>query len=35
MLQSMIVGLDGSVYSTSVVELGIRWAQRRDAVIKA
>lgn len=33
MLQSMVVGIDGSVYSTSAVELGIRWAQRWDAVL--
>ena len=33
MLQSMVVGIDGSAYSTSAVELGIRWAQRWDAVL--
>ena len=33
MVQSMAVGLDGSVYSTSAVALGIRWAQRWDAVL--
>ena len=33
MLQSVVVGLDSSVHSTSAVELGIRWAQRWDAVL--
>jgi nucleotide-binding universal stress UspA family protein len=33
MVQSMVVGLDGSVYSRSALELGIRWAQRWGAVL--
>ena len=33
MLRSMLVGLDGSVYSTAAVELGIRWAQHAGAVL--
>jgi nucleotide-binding universal stress UspA family protein len=33
MLRSIVVGLDGSVYSTAAVELGIRWAQRSGAVL--
>jgi hypothetical protein len=33
MVQRMIVGLDGSWYSTSAVGLGIRWAPRWDAVL--
>ncbi len=31
MLRCMLVGLDGSEYSTATVELGIRWAQRHGA----
>jgi nucleotide-binding universal stress UspA family protein len=33
MLRSVLVGLDGSAYSAAAVELGIRWAQRWDAVL--
>lgn len=33
MLRSMLVGVDGSEYSTAAVELGIRWAQRLGAVL--
>jgi nucleotide-binding universal stress UspA family protein len=33
MLRSMLVGVDGSAYSTTAVELGIRWAQRYGAVL--
>jgi len=31
MLRSMLVGLDGSEYSTAAVKLGIRWARRLGA----
>jgi nucleotide-binding universal stress UspA family protein len=31
----MLVGVDGSAYSTAAVELGIHWAQRYDAVLVA
>jgi nucleotide-binding universal stress UspA family protein len=33
MLRSILVGVDGSEYSTAAVELGIQWAQRSDAVL--
>ncbi|SRR5712691_11681887 len=33
MLRSVLVGVDGSAYSTAAVELGIRWAQRNEAVL--
>jgi nucleotide-binding universal stress UspA family protein len=33
MLRSMVVGVDGSAYSTAAVELGICWAQRYEAVL--
>ena len=33
MLRSVLVGVDGSEYSTAAVELGIRWAQRSGAVL--
>jgi len=33
MLRSMLVGVDGSAYSTTAMELGICWAQRWDAVL--
>jgi nucleotide-binding universal stress UspA family protein len=33
MLKSILIGLDGSAYSTSAIELGIRWAQRFDALL--
>src|SRR5919108_1298465 len=33
MLQSILVGVDGSGYSTAAVELGIQWAQRSGAVL--
>ena len=33
MLCSMLVGLDGSEYSDSALELGIRWARRFDALL--
>lgn len=33
MLRTILVGLDGSVYSTSAIELGIRWAQRSGALL--
>ena len=33
MLQSILVGLDGSAYSAAAVELGIRWAQHAGAVL--
>ncbi len=35
MLKSILVGLDGSAYSTSAVELGIRWARQFDALLVA
>ena len=33
MLQSILVGVDGSAYSTAAVELGIQWAQHSGAVL--
>ncbi len=33
MLRSVLVGVDGSAYSTAAVELGIQWAQRSGAVL--
>jgi nucleotide-binding universal stress UspA family protein len=33
MLKSILVGLDGSAYSTAATELGIRWARRFDALL--
>jgi nucleotide-binding universal stress UspA family protein len=33
MLRTMLVGLDGSRYSHAAVELGIRWAQRTQAML--
>ena len=33
MLQSLLVGVDGSEYSEAAVELGIRWAQRSGTVL--
>lgn len=33
MPRSMLVGLDGSSYSTAAVELGIRWARRSNALL--
>ncbi len=33
MLKSILVGLDGSPYSTAAVELGIRWAQQCEALL--
>ena len=33
MLRSVLVGMDGSAYSEAAVELGIRWAQRWNAVL--
>jgi nucleotide-binding universal stress UspA family protein len=33
MLKSILIGLDGSAYSTAAVELGIRWARRFDALL--
>jgi len=33
MLRSILVGLDGSAYSTAAVELGLRWAQGSDALL--
>jgi nucleotide-binding universal stress UspA family protein len=33
MLKSILIGLDGSAYSTAAVELGIRWARRFDAFL--
>ena len=33
MLRSILIGLDGSVCSSAAVELGIRWAQRFDALL--
>jgi len=33
MLRSILVGLDGSAYSTAAVELGIRWAQQSSAML--
>ena len=33
MLKGILVGLDGSPFSESAVELGIRWAKRHDALL--
>ena len=33
MLRSVLVGMDGSAYSTTALALGIRWAQHWDAVL--
>ena len=33
MLRSVLVGIDGSAYSAAALELGMRWAQRWDAVL--
>lgn len=33
MLRSILIGLDGSAYSSAAVELAIRWARRFDAVL--
>jgi nucleotide-binding universal stress UspA family protein len=33
MLKSILIGLDGSAYSTAAVELGIHWARRFDALL--
>jgi nucleotide-binding universal stress UspA family protein len=33
MLRSVLVGVDGSEYSTAAMELGIQWAQRSGAVL--
>ncbi len=33
MLRSMLIGLDGSVYSDAAIELAIRWARRFDALV--
>ena len=33
MVHSILVGLDGSNYSAAAVELGIRWARRKGAVL--
>lgn len=33
MLRSLLVGLDGSPYSSTAMELGIRWAQHADALL--
>lgn len=33
MLRSILIGLDGSAYSSAAVELGIRWARRFDALL--
>ena len=33
MLRSILVGVDGSEYSTAAVELGIQWVQRSGAVL--
>jgi hypothetical protein len=33
MLKSILIGLDGSAYSTTALELGIRWARRFDALL--
>ena len=33
MLRSVLVGVDGSEYSTAAVALGIQWAQRSGAVL--
>jgi len=33
MLQSILVGLDGSPYAAAAIELGIRWAKQADAML--
>jgi nucleotide-binding universal stress UspA family protein len=33
MLRTILVGLDGSAYSTAAVELGIRWAKKVNALL--
>ena len=33
MLRSILIGLDGSNYSTAAIDLGIRWAQRSGATL--
>lgn len=33
MLRSILIGLDGSAYSTAAVDLAVRWARRFDAVL--
>jgi nucleotide-binding universal stress UspA family protein len=33
MIRSILVGLDGSEYSASAIELGIEWAQRLDCLL--
>ena len=33
MLKSILIGLDGSSYSTAAVDLGIQWAKRFDALL--
>jgi nucleotide-binding universal stress UspA family protein len=33
MLRSILVGLDGSPYSTSAMDLGLRWARQFDALL--
>ncbi len=33
MLKSILVGLDGSAYSQTAVELGLHWAKRHDALL--
>jgi nucleotide-binding universal stress UspA family protein len=33
MLKSILIGLDGSAYSDSAIELGIEWARRFDALL--
>lgn len=33
MLRSILIGLDGSVYSRTAVELGLRWARQSDAIL--
>jgi nucleotide-binding universal stress UspA family protein len=33
MLKSILIGLDGSAYSTAAVELGIQWARQFDALL--
>jgi hypothetical protein len=32
-VRSMVIGLDGSTYSSSAIELGLRWAQRFDVFL--
>jgi nucleotide-binding universal stress UspA family protein len=33
MLRTILIGLDGSAYSTRAVELGLRWARQADALL--